>query len=71
MAAGSNDSPAAQGGLQFTVVWTFGKEKGILVCITDSFRQLLEFLLITTLRQEARSHLLHFCDNSCNTFAYC
>lgn len=44
-------------------MWTFGKEKGILVCITDSFEQLLEFLLITTLRQEAHNHLWHFCDN--------
>lgn len=70
MAAGSNDLPAAQDGLQFTVLRTCGKEKGILVCIIDSFKRLLEFLLITTLRQEAHSHLLHFCDNSCNTFSY-
>lgn len=43
---------ATQGGIQFNVMWTFGKEEeGILVCITDSFKQLLEFLLITTLRK--------------------
>lgn len=45
------------------VMWTFGKEEGILVCITDGFKQLLEFLLITTLRQEVHDRLWHFCDN--------
>lgn len=49
---------AAQGGNQFSVLWTTGKdEEGILLCITDSFKQLLEFLLITTLTQEAHSYL--------------
>lgn len=49
---------AAQDGNQLRVVWTIGKdEEGILVCITDSFKQLLEFLLITTLTQEAHSYL--------------
>lgn len=57
MAAGSNDLPAAQDGLQSTVLRTSRKEKGILVCIIDSFKQLLEFLLITTLRQEAQSFI--------------